>query len=136
MIDLIVWNEKVKKSQDVINAVINQLYKEDINTDGVVEIFNDGKEQGCVLKLFDKYNPNLDMCMWVYMPNDRKINNHIELIIGRHINCNKLNMWDGENLDYYEFEDPKARQMHNTTRDFMLEKIRDNMERTYNIRSL
>jgi len=133
---LIVWNEKVKKSQDVINAVINQLYKEDINTDGVVEIFNDGKEQGCVLKLFDKYNPNLDMCMWVYMPNDRKINNHIELIIGRHINCNKLNMWDGENLDYYEFEDPKARQMHNTTRDFMLEKIRDNMERTYNIRSL
>jgi len=133
---LIVWNEKVKKSQDVINAVINQLYKEDINTDGVVEIFNDGKEQGCVLKLFDKYNPNLDMCMWVYMPNDRKINNHIELIIGRHINCNKLNMWDGENLDYYEFEDPKARQMHNITRDFMLEKIRDNMERTYNIRSL
>lgn len=133
---MIVWNEKVKKSQDVINAVINQLYKEDINTDGVVEIFNDGKEQGCVLKLFDKYNPNLDMCMWVYMPNDRKINNHIELIIGRHINCNKLNMWDGENLDYYEFEDPKARQMHNTTRDFMLEKIRDNMERTYNIRSL
>ena len=133
---MIVWNEKVKKSQDVINAVINQLYKEDINTDGVVEIFNDGKEQGCVLKLFDKYNPNLDMCMWVYMPNDRKINNHIELIIGRHINCNKLNMWDGENLDYYEFEDPKARQMHNITRDFMLEKIRDNMERTYNIRSL
>ena len=76
------------------------------------------------------------MCMWVYMPNDRKINNHIELIIGRHINCNQLNMWDGENLDYYEFEDPKARQMHNITRDFMLEKIRDNMERTYNIRSL
>ena len=133
---MIVWNEKVKKSQDIINAVINQLYKEDINTDGVVEIFNNGKEQGCVLKLFDKYNPNLDMCMWVYMPNDRKINNHIELIIGRHINCNQLNMWDGENLDYYEFEDPKARQMHNITRDFMLEKIRDNMERTYNIRSL
>jgi len=133
---LIVWNEKVKKSQDVIQAVINQLYKETINTDGVVEIFNNGKEQGCVLKLFDKFNPNLDLCMWVYMPSERKINNHIEVVIGKHINCNKLNMWDGDDLESFSFEDAKAREMHNQTRDFMLEKIKDNFERTYNIRSI
>lgn len=133
---MIVWNEKIKKSQDVIQAVINQLYKETINTDGVVEIFNNGKEQGCVLKLFDKFNPNLDLCMWVYMPSDRKINNHIEVIIGKHINCNKLNMWDGDGLESFAFEDAKAREMHNQTRDFMLEKIKDNFERTYNIRSI
>lgn len=133
---MIVWNEKVKKSQDVIQAVINQLYKETINTDGVVEIFNNGKEQGCVLKLFDKFNPNLDLCMWVYMPSERKINNHIEVVIGKHINCNKLNMWDGDDLESFSFEDAKAREMHNQTRDFMLEKIKDNFERTYNIRSI
>lgn len=133
---MIVWNEKIKKSQDVIQAVINQLYKETINTDGVVEIFNNGKEQGCVLKLFDKFNPNLDLCMWVYMPSDGKVNNHIEVIIGKHINCNKLNMWDGDGLESFVFEDAKAREMHNQTRDFMLEKIKDNFERTYNIRSI
>ena len=133
---MIVWNEKVKKSQDVIQAVINQLYKETINTDGVVEIFNNGKEQGCVLKLFDKFNPNLDLCMWVYMPSERKVNNHIEVVIGKHINCNKLNMWDGDDLESFSFEDAKAREMHNQTRDFMLEKIKDNFERTYNIRSI
>lgn len=133
---MIVWNEKIKKSQDVIQAVINQLYKETINTDGVVEIFNNGKEQGCVLKLFDKFNPNLDLCMWVYMPSDRKVNNHIEVIIGKHINCNKLNMWDGDELESFVFENSKAREMHNQTRDFMLEKIKDNFERTYNISSI
>lgn len=133
---MIVWSEKVKKSQDVIQAVINQLYKETINTDGVVEIFNNGKEQGCVLKLYDKFNPNLDLCMWVYMPSERKVNNYIEVIIGKHINCNKLNMWDGEGLETFSFENAKAREMHNQTRDFMLEKIKDNFERTYNIRSI
>lgn len=133
---MIVWNEKIKKSQDVIQAVINQLYKETINTDGVVEIFNNGKEQGCVLKLFDKFNPNLDLCMWVYMPSDRKVNNHIEVIIGKHINCNKLNMWDGDELESFVFENSKARELHNQTRDFMLEKIKNNFERTYNISSI
>lgn len=133
---MIIWNEKIRKSQDIINAVINQLYKEDINTDGVVEIFNNGKEQGCVLKLFDKYNANLDMCMWVYMPRKRTINNHIEVILGKHINCNEMNMWDGSDLESYSFEDPKARQMHNITRDFMLEKIKNNLDRTHDIPSL
>lgn len=133
---MIVWNEKIKKSQDVIQAVINQLYKETINTDGVVEIFNNGKEQGCVLKLFDKFNPNLDLCMWVYMPSDRKVNNHIEVVVGKHINCNQLNMWDGDGLESYSFEDSKAREMHNQTRNFMLEKIKENFERIYNIRSI
>ena len=42
---MIVWNEKIRRSQDVINAVINELYKDNINTDGVAEIFNSGKEQ-------------------------------------------------------------------------------------------
>ncbi|MBD9105376.1 hypothetical protein EGW03_02775 [bacterium] len=133
---MIIWNEKIRKSQDILNAVINQLYKEEINTDGVAEIFNNGKEQGCVLKLFDKYKPNLDICMWVYMPNKRSINNHIEVIIGKHINCNELNMWSGNDLESYSFEDSNARQMHIITRDFLLERIRNNLERTHDIPSL
>jgi len=70
------------------------------------------------------------------MPSERKINNHIEVVIGKHINCNKLNMWDGDDLESFSFEDVKAREMHNKTRDFMLEKIKDNFERIYNIRSI
>lgn len=133
---MIVWNERVKKSEDVIKAVINQLYKDQINTDGVVEIFNNGKEQGCVLKLFDKYNPNLDLCIWAYLPNNRKMNNHMEIIIGKHINCNNFNMWDGADLESFSFEDAKAREMHNNARDFIIEIITKNLEKTYDISRL
>lgn len=133
---MIVWNEKVKKSEDVIRAVINQLYKENINTDGVVEIFNNGKEQGCLLKIFDKYNPNLDLCFWIYMPEDRKINNEINVIIGKHINCNKLNMWDGADLDSYTFSDVKAREMHNKVRDFVIDSVKENLNKTHDIPSI
>ena len=101
---MIVWNEKVRRSQDVINAVINELYKDNINTDGVAEIFNNGKEQGCVLKIFDKYNPNLDLCFWIYLASDRITNNEITVIVGKHINCNKLNMWDGDIIDSCIFQ--------------------------------
>lgn len=133
---MIVWNEKIRRSQDVINAVINQLLKDKINTDGVVDTFNNGKEQGCVLKIYDKYNPNLDFCFWVYLASDRSINNQMTLIIGKHINCNKLNMWDGENLETYTFESNVARDMHNKTRDFMLDTIKNTMNKTRDILSL
>lgn len=128
---MIVWNEKIKKSEDVIKAVINQLYKETINTDGVVEIFNNGKEQGCLLKIFDKYNPNLDLCFWIYMPSDRKVNNQMDIIVGKHINCNKSNMWDGDDLDYISFEDAKAREMHNKARDYIIDFIKENFTKTH-----
>lgn len=128
---MIVWNEKFKKSEDVIKAVINELYKEQLNIDGVVEIFNNGKEQGTILKVFDKYNPNLDMCIWVYMHSDRKTNNEINITVGKHIDCNKINMWDNAELDSYIFKDAKAREMHNQTRDFIVETIIKNIEKTH-----
>lgn len=133
---MIVWNEKIKKSENVINAVINQLYKNNINTDGVVETFNNGKEQGCVLKIFDKYNPSIDLCIWIYLPSNRKINNHMEVIVGRHINCTKTNMWDDANLKVFTFENSSARDMHNQTRDFVVELVTKNFDKIYDIPKL
>lgn len=130
---MIVWNEKIKKTEDIIKAVINELYKEQLNIDGVVEVFNNGKEQGTLLKIYDKYNPSLDICVWLYMPSGRNINNEINVIFGKHINCNELNMWDGVDLDSYTFSDAKAREMHNKTRDFIIEEIINNIEKTHDI---
>ncbi len=133
---MIVWNEKIKKSKDVVNAVINELFKDNINTDGVAEIFNNGKEQGCVLKIYDKYNTNLDLCFWIYLPSDREINNHIEVIVGKHINCNNINMWEGSGLEYQSFENNIVREMHREIRDYILETIKQNMNKTRDILSL
>ena len=131
MINIIVWNEKIRKSEDIIKGIIDELYKLNINTDGVVEIFNDGKEQGCLLKIYDKYNPNLDLCFWLYMPEDRSINNEIKVIIGKHINCNELNMWNNSELETVTFSE--AREMHNKTRDFISHYIKDCMSKTHDI---
>ena len=133
---LIVWHEKINKSNDIIKAVINQLLKDQINIDGVVENFNNGKEQGTVLKLFDKYNPHIDSCIWVYLPSDRNVNNHMEVIVGKHINCNQMNMWEGENLTSISFEDNKAIEMHKKTRDYILEVITENIEKTHDIQRI
>lgn len=133
---MILWNEKIKKSQDVINAIINQLYKINIDTDGVAEIFNNGKEQGCVLKIYDKYNPNLDLCFWIYMQSARTINNKIDVIVGKHNNCNSINMWDGDNLESYSFDNQSAREMHKQVRDFILDTIKENMNKTHDVISI
>ena len=130
---MILWNEKIKKSQDIINAVINQLMKGDINTDGVVETFNNGKEQGCVLKIFDKYNPNLDLCFWIYLPNKRNKNNQVSVIVGKQTDCDSMNMWSND-PECYTFEDSVAREMHKKTRDFILDTIKENMNKTRDIR--
>lgn len=119
-----------------MRAVINELLKDSINTDGVVETFNNGKEQGCVLKVFDKYNPNLDLCFWVYMPSNRDINNQISVVVGKHINCNNMNMWEGADLEEYTFEDASVREMHKKIRDFVLDTIKENMNKTRNILSI
>lgn len=89
-----------------------------------------------MLKLFDRYNPNLDLCIWVYMPNKRKVNNYIEVVIGKQINCTNNNMWKGDNLEIFNFSDNKSRELHVKTRDFLIEKIIKNLERTHDIPSL
>ena len=133
---MIVWNQKIKKSEDVINAVINELYKDAINTDGVIEVFNDGKEQGCLLKIYDKYNPKLDLCFWIYMPSDRKENNEMTVIVGRHSNCTEMNTWNDKNLKHHTFSDAVAREMHKQVRDFLLDTIKHDMNKTRNIISI
>lgn len=49
---MFVWNEKTNKSESIIKSIIKELYKDQINIDGVADYFNNGKEQGCILKLF------------------------------------------------------------------------------------
>lgn len=133
---MIVWNEKLRRSEDVIKAVINQLYKENVSTDGVAESFNDGKEQGCVLKIFDKYNPVLDICFWIYLPSDRVTNNEMKVIVGKHLNCNEKNMWIGDDLEEFEFGNPKAREMHKEVRDFIIDYVKKNLYKTREMPSI
>ena len=48
---------------DLFKAVENELRSRNINVDGIIETFNDGREQGMVLKIYNKYNADLDICL-------------------------------------------------------------------------
>lgn len=105
---MIVWSDRIKKATDIFKAVSNQLLKLEFDVDGVIEIFNNGAEQGTLLKIFDKYDPTLDLCIWVYLPRERDYNNQMEVLVGHHIDCTENNMWR-ENVKPKIFTQIRAR---------------------------
>lgn len=132
---MILFHQTLTKSEKVFKAVINELSKQDINLDGVIESFNH-KEQGYVLKIYDKYNPDIDICIWAYLPKERDYTNQMKVIIGRHSNCNDINLWQGDNLISEIFSDVKAIEMHRQARDFIMDTIKENLDRNYELPSI
>ncbi len=130
---MIVWNVNIKKSNDIIKGVNNELYKKNINIDGVVEPFNNGVEKGMVLKLYDSYNEDVDICIWVYQKHDRNTNNEMCVILGHHSDCKKNNMWS-DKLTGKIIKDSNARVMHNKTRDYIIGEIEKIISKNLNIK--
>ena len=125
---MIIKNNKIKKSEDIFKAVDNELKKLKFDLDGTIEIFNDGKEQGSVLKLFNKYNSEIDMCIWVYLPTERDTNNQMEVIIGFHNDCNNKNLWN-PNLPSKVFTQIKAIDLHREVRDYIMNAITSRLDK-------
>lgn len=134
MIKIILWNYKIKKVNELFKAVDNELQKRKVNVDGTIETFNDGIEQGMVLKIFDKYNPDLDICIWAYFPEQRDCNNQVKIILGKQINCLKNNMWDSNELTCNIITNTNAREMHNMAREYIIELINNYYERNYHFK--
>lgn len=126
---MIVWSDKVRKSVEIFKSVSNELLKRELDLDGIIEIFNDGVEQGTLLKIFDKYNPNIDICIWTYLPTERDCNNQMKVVVGHHIDCLPNNMWQGE-LPYKVFTMLTAKDLHKSVRDYILEVITTNLDKT------
>lgn len=126
---MIVWSNKIKKSVDIFNSVSNQLLKSNLDLDGVIETFNDGIEQGVILKIYDKFNEDIDICIWAYLPSERDYNNQMKVIVGNHNDCNTNNVWQ-ENLPTKIFTQVRARELHQEVRDYILEVINNKMNKT------
>lgn len=70
------------------------------NLDGVVEVFKEKDKQGYIMKLYKTFDPETDLCLWVYENLDTKT---IHTIIGNHNNCNELNCCVGSDLRYKQY---------------------------------
>lgn len=87
------------RAEKILNSFINAMYSHD-NLDGIIETFKDNKKQGYVMKIYNTYIPDTDLCIWLYEDlEDKKIN----VIIGNHNNCDELNRYNGNDLIYKQY---------------------------------
>lgn len=128
---MIVWSDKIRKSNDIFKSVIAELLKLNIDLDGVIEIFNNGIEQGTLLKIFDTYNPDVDICIWSYLPQERDCDNQMEVLIGHHSDCTNNNMWK-DNVKPTIFTQTRARELHKEVRDYILEVLTSRLDKKIN----
>ncbi len=75
----------------------------------------------------------MDICIWAYLPDKREYNNQMQIIVGRHTNCDYINMWSGDNLTYELINHNEAREMHRMCRDYIMNIILKNLDRTYEV---
>lgn len=92
-------HKSLTRAEQIINSFINSMYQND-NLDGVVEVFKEKDKQGYVMKLYKTYDPESDICLWVYEDLNRKT---IHTIMGNHNNCDDLNCYDGDDLVYNQY---------------------------------
>ena len=65
---MIVKHKCLNYSERVIKSVIDKCNKEFKGVDGILEVFNNSREQGFVLKIYDSFDPTYDTCIWVELP--------------------------------------------------------------------
>lgn len=92
-------HNSIVRAEKIINSFINSMHLND-NIDGVVEVFKEIDKQGYVMKLYKCFEPERDLCIWIYEDLENKT---IHSIIGNHINCNELNQAVGDNLKYGQY---------------------------------
>ena len=87
------------RAEKILNSFKDRTYQKG-NLDGVIEAFKQNDKQGYVLKIYKNYEPDNDVCLWLY--EDRK-DKKIYVIQGKHNNCDELNNYCGDNLSYKEY---------------------------------
>ena len=90
---MIVRHKSLNYSERVIKSVIDKINKEFKGLDGILEVFNNSREQGFILKIYDSYDPNYDTCIWVF---EIPLQDHINVIFGSRMKCTDDNKWDKE----------------------------------------
>lgn len=130
---MILWNQKLKKTIDLFRGVESEFRVRDINIDGVIESFNNGKEQGLVLVLYNKYNPNLDVCLWAYLPKERDCNNQMRIVVGKSKDRLPDNTW-GEELYSEVITEKTARALHDKAREKVIELVLNNYDKKWSLK--
>ena len=90
---MIMKHKSIDFSSRIVNGIYDKSNKNFKGLDGIIEVFNNNRDQGYVLKIYDSYDPNYDTCIWIYdVPYDDKI----AVIYGNRSDCGEFNSWNKE----------------------------------------
>lgn len=96
MIIMIIKHKSIDLSSRIVNGIYDKSNKEFKGLDGIIEVFNNTRDQGYILKIYDSYDPMYDTCIWIY---DIPFEEKIAVIYGNRLDCNLDNSWNKEMFD-------------------------------------
>lgn len=123
---MIVKHKCLNYSERVIKSVIDRCNKEFKGLDGILEVFNNTREQGFLLKIYDSYDPMYDTCIWVFeMPLQEQLN----VIFGNRAECTQENHWNKEMFkSRIKFDSLQTKEVIDTIFDYIKEKYDKDIE--------
>lgn len=122
---MIVKHKCLNYSERVIKSVIDKCNKEFKGVDGILEVFNNSREQGFVLKIYDSFDPTYDTCIWVF---ELSLQEKLNVIFGNRLDCTVDNKWNKEMFDgRITFDTVQAKEVINTIFDY----IKDKYDKVY-----
>lgn len=83
-------HKSLKRSDDIMRSLRRYFELNFKSADGVIEVFNNKIGQGFVIKIFQSYNKNNDLVMWMYESLKDK---NIQIAFSTHSNLDEHNNW-------------------------------------------
>lgn len=98
---MILMHKSLKRSDDIMRS-LRRLFEVNLKTiDGVLECFNNDIGEGYIIKMYESYDSNNDLAVWMFEDVKNKI---IKIAYSNLENIDKYNNWiDAEKVNIKEY---------------------------------
>lgn len=98
---MILMHKSLKRSDDIMRSFRRFCEVNFKTLDGVLEVFNNKIGQGYVIKIFQSYNKNNDLVVWMF---ESLSNKNIQVAYSNHSNIDQYNSWiDKNKVNFKEY---------------------------------
>lgn len=87
---MILFHNSLKRSDDLMRSLKSRFFYDCKTIDGVIEVFNNKIGQGFMLKIFQSYNRDNDLVIWLF---EDIVNKKIMVAYSTQENIDKNNNW-------------------------------------------
>lgn len=122
---MIILHKSLKRSDALIKSLQSYFSIDFKSVDGIAEIFNNGSEQGYILKIYRSYNKDNDLVIWIY---ESLKDMNIQLGYSNMSNVDDKNNWIDKNKINY-----KLYPIKKNIKPTIISETIDNIVKYYNL---